>query len=48
MSGPDHPDVATSLENYGVLLREVGRDAEAVEMEARAEAIRAKRAEGNP
>ena len=40
--------MATSLENYAALLREVGREAEAVETEARAEAIRAKRVEENP
>ncbi len=40
--GPDHPDVATSLENYAALLRETGRVDEAAEMEARAKAIRAK------
>ena len=45
--GPDHPDVAESLENYAALLREVGREAEAAEMTARAEAIRAKRGEGS-
>ncbi len=46
--GPDHPDVAQSLENYAALLRETGRSAEAKEMEARAKAIRAKHAEENP
>ncbi len=40
--GPEHPDVATSLENYAALLRETGRADEAAEMEARAKAIRAK------
>ena len=34
--GPEHPDVATSLENYAALLRETGRTAEADKMEARA------------
>ena len=42
--GPDHPHLATSLENYAGLLHETGRSAEATEMEARAEAIRAKHA----
>ena len=42
------PNVALGLENYAALLREVGREAEAAEMEARAAAIRAKRTEGNP
>ena len=46
--GPEHPNVATSLENYAALLRKVGREAEAAGMEARAEAIRAKLAEANP
>ena len=40
--GPEHPDVAQSLENYAALLRKTGRADEAVEMEARAKAIRAK------
>jgi hypothetical protein len=40
--GPEHPDVATSLENYAALLRETEREDEAEEMEARAHAIRAK------
>ncbi len=46
--GPDHPDVATSLENYAALLRETGRGEEAKEMEVRAKAIRAKHAQDNP
>ncbi len=46
--GPDHPDVAQSLENYAALLRKTGRSAEAEKLEARAEAIRAKHAEQNP
>ncbi len=40
--GPDHPDVATLLENYATLLRRVKRPAEAVRMESRAKTIRAK------
>ncbi len=40
--GPDHPQVAQSLENYATLLRETGRNTEAAKMEARAKAIRAK------
>ncbi len=40
--GPEHPDVAQSMENYADLLRETGRGAEAAKMEARAKAIRAK------
>jgi len=46
--GAEHPDVATSLENYSALLRKTGRDAEAARMETRAKAIRAKHAEQNP
>ncbi len=46
--GPQHPDVAQSLENYAGLLRETGRSEEAEELEARAKAIRAKHAEQNP
>ncbi len=40
--------MAQSLENYAALLRETGLSAEANEMEARAESIRAKHAEENP
>ena len=46
--GPQHPDVATSLENYAALLRKTERTTEATKMEARAKAIRAKYAEQNP
>ncbi len=46
--GPEHPHVATSLENYAGLLRETGREDRAEEMEARAKAIRAKHTEPNP
>ncbi len=45
--GPEHPNVATSLENYAALLRQTGRSTEATKMEASAKAIRAKRAERN-
>ena len=45
--GPDHPELAMVLENYALLLRQVGRGADATEMEAHAEAIRAKLAEGS-
>ncbi len=45
--GPDQLDVAQSLENYAALLRENGRDTEAIAMEARAKAIRAKHAQDN-
>ena len=40
--GPEHPELATSLENYAALLRQTGRADEAERMEARAKAIRAK------
>ena len=46
--GPEHPEVAKVFENYALLLRETGRDAEAAKMEARAKAIRAKHAKENP
>jgi hypothetical protein len=39
--GPEHPDVATTLENYAALLRQTARADEAERMEARAKAIRA-------
>ncbi len=42
--GPNHPHVATTLENYAALLRETGRICEANKVEARAKAIRVKRA----
>ena len=45
--GLDHPSVAASLEDYAALLRQTGRATEATEMEARAKAIRAKRAQDN-
>ena len=40
--GPEHPNVASSLENYAALLRQAARADEAERMEARAKAIRAK------
>ena len=46
--GPEHPDVAKGLENYAALLRMTGRTEEAVEIDARAKAIRAKHAHENP
>ncbi len=46
--GPEHPNVAASLENYAALLRETEREHKAEEMEARAKAIRARHAEQNP
>ncbi len=46
--GAEHPHVAQSLETYSALLRETGRGSEAVKREARARAVRAKRAKENP
>ncbi len=46
--GPEHPNVATVLENYAALLHKLNRHAEADKMEARAQAIRAKHAQENP
>ena len=45
---PDHPNVETTLENYAQLLRKIKRDAEAVKLEARVKAIRAKQKQRNP
>jgi len=39
--GPAHPHVATSLENYAMLLRKTNREVKAARMEAHAVAIRA-------
>lgn len=39
--GPDHPNVATSLENMAGLYRKTGREKEAEALEKRAAAIRA-------
>ncbi len=46
--GPEHPDVATDLENYAALLHKLNRAAEADKMKARAQAIRAKHAQEIP
>ncbi len=46
--GPEHPDVAKVLENYADLLRKMGREEEASNMDARAKAIREKNAQENP
>ena len=46
--GPEHPSVATNLENYAGLLRKTDREAEAETLEVRAKAIRAKHAQENP
>jgi tetratricopeptide (TPR) repeat protein len=40
--GPDSPELAPTLETYALLLRDLGRPAEAKEMEARAGALKAK------
>ena len=37
--GPEHPTVATGLVDHAALLRELGREGEAVEMDARARRI---------
>jgi len=37
--GPEHPTVARGLVDYAALLRELGREAEAAEMDARARQI---------
>lgn len=37
--GPDHPDVAQSLENYAALLQKTNREAQAEKLEARPRAI---------
>lgn len=39
--GPNNPDLATTIENYAYVLREIGRTAQANDMEERAKAIRA-------
>ncbi len=39
--GPNHPAVATILENLAMLYRKTGRDQEAEPLEKRAQAIRA-------
>ncbi len=43
--GPEHPHVATTLENYAELLRKTNRKKKAKKLEARAKAIRAKQAQ---
>ncbi len=46
--GPEHPDVAATLENYTLMLRVLNRHDEAEKMEARAKGIRAKHAQESP
>ncbi|MFQ5818178.1 MAG: tetratricopeptide repeat protein, partial [Terriglobia bacterium] len=46
--GPEHPDVATALENYAALLRKTGRRAEAARLGARAQAIRETHTQKHP
>jgi hypothetical protein len=46
--GPEHPNVATVLENYADLLRKTNRQSEAAKLEARAKGIKAKHAQQNP
>ena len=38
--GPDHPDLADTLEHYAALLHALGRDSEAAPLEDRARGIR--------
>jgi tetratricopeptide (TPR) repeat protein len=40
--GPEHPDLALLLENYATLLHQMRRTTEAIKLEERAQAIRAK------
>ena len=42
MLGPEHPNTALVLENYATLLRKMQREGVAVELEERAQAVRAK------
>ncbi|MCP4658340.1 MAG: tetratricopeptide repeat protein, partial [bacterium] len=42
--GDEHPDVATALENFALLLRDTERTSQAEEMEARARTIRERHA----
>ena len=44
---PEHPEVATCLKNYSLCLRAMNRPEEAMSLEARARAIRTKRAEAS-
>jgi tetratricopeptide (TPR) repeat protein len=37
--GPEHPTVGTALEDHAALLRELGRETEAAELDTRAERI---------
>jgi len=46
--GPEHPAVATSMENYADLLRKMNREAEAAQLEATARGIRAIHGVHNP
>lgn len=46
--GPNHPDLAQSLESYAALLRQTDRPREATALEARAKVIRARNLQGRP
>ena len=46
--GPEHPNVAQSLENYAALLRKTKRNAEAAKLAALVVDIRVKHAAQNP
>ncbi|MFQ6007920.1 MAG: tetratricopeptide repeat protein [Candidatus Zixiibacteriota bacterium] len=37
---PDHPDLATVMENMAIFYREIGKDEEAKKLEKRAKRIR--------
>lgn len=39
--GPDHPNMASTLEHYAALLGDIGRKADAARVTARVKAIRA-------
>jgi hypothetical protein len=43
--GPEHPEVAASLESYAALLRKANRQEKAAELEARARSTHTKHAE---
>ena len=45
--GPDHPTLASLLENYASILRRARRDAEALEADERARDIRTRHAQQN-
>ena len=44
--GPDHPTLASDMSNYAMILTKLGRDVEAAEWSAKAEAIQKRREDG--